>query len=125
MGEGGRKGMSSMPGDIGKMLRQGGDPTTLVGKLPGMIGQGSRGMKLGGDSPMSRGGQSGRPDGIQMPRPEGKAKARLTRTEFVILFVWREPTPSDLLLPEDTGPAADAGGLGMALPGGAVRVKSN
>jgi type IV pilus assembly protein PilM len=31
---------------------------------------------------------------------------RLTRTEFVVLFIWREPTPSDKLMTPDEGPGA-------------------
>jgi hypothetical protein len=53
---------------------------------------------MGGVRPGS--GSGGRPEGIQL---DAKGKPRLTRTEFVILFVWKEPTPSDLLLPEETG----------------------
>jgi hypothetical protein len=46
----------------------------------------------------NRGGAGGQSD-IQM-KADGK-KPKLTRTEFVILFVWREPTPSDQLIPEE------------------------
>ena len=53
-------------------------------------------------------GATGRPD-IQM-KADGK-RPRLTRTEFVILFVWREPTPSDLLIPEEVPAVGAEGGL--------------
>jgi type IV pilus assembly protein PilM len=33
-----------------------------------------------------------------------KAKGKHVRTEFVIFFVWKEPTPSDKLLPEEGAP---------------------
>ncbi len=60
-------------------------------------------MKMGASGMPGR-----RPEGgFQLEKPDAKGKTRLTRTEFVILFIWREPTPSDLLLPEDTGSPGD------------------
>jgi hypothetical protein len=63
------------------------------------------------------GSQPGRPDGIVLQSPDSKSKARLTRTEFIILFVWREPTPSDALLPEEAAAGGDVTspppGMGM------------
>jgi type IV pilus assembly protein PilM len=56
-----------------------------------------------------------------------QATGRSSRTEFVILFIWKEPTPSDDLLPSDSGPSssptssAPAGfGSGFGMPAGAV-----
>ena len=45
-------------------------------------------------------GGSSRPDSNPL-KPDAKGKARLTRTEFVILFIWKEPTPYELILPEE------------------------
>ena len=49
--------------------------------------------------------------------PEGsKKKPNLTRTEFVILFCWREYTPSDELFKVEEAPAASAEGAGGMMP---------
>jgi hypothetical protein len=53
---------------------------------------------------------------------EAKAKkARVNRTEFIIVFVWKEPTPSDELrtIQEEVS-TGSTGGMGgsMSLPGG-------
>jgi hypothetical protein len=85
-----------------KGMKLGGGGTPNQGKMAAMMGMGSKGKGMG-DGPSMLGGQGGRPDGITLSKPDAKTKARLTRTEFVILFIWREPTPSDQLLPEETG----------------------
>src|SRR5207253_7452303 len=65
--------------------------------------------------------------GAAEPEEEGKKKKGVhTRTEFVILFVWKEPRPSDKYLPEDTGAApstapAGLGTGGMTMGGGPAR----
>jgi hypothetical protein len=41
-------------------------------------------------------------------------KKSLLRTEFVILFVWREPTPSDKLLPQEETTTADTDASGAS-----------
>ncbi|HEV8059367.1 MAG TPA: hypothetical protein VGP68_05820, partial [Gemmataceae bacterium] len=104
-GRSGPGGMSGMPnmasggggggGNMQDMMRNRKGPPD-IGGMAGM-----RGGKLG-----ATGAGAGRPDGgIQLEKTGSKSKAHLTRTEFVILFIWREPTPSDLLLPEETGAA--------------------
>jgi type IV pilus assembly protein PilM len=42
-------------------------------------------------------------------RSSGSAAAPHSRTEFTVLFIWKEPTPSDKLRGMDSGP--DAGGI--------------
>lgn len=98
MGDGaGMRSMSRSGGGAGAGAGVGGVNPAISG-MARRMGMGGKGM--GGDGgPI---GQGVRPD-IQMSKPDGKTKARLTRTEFVILFIWREPTPSDQLLPEETG----------------------
>src|SRR5262249_37326459 len=69
--------------------------------------------------PMSAG--TGGPSGATLPGFRGERrsfepaaheaadnKKNLQRTEVVVLFVWREPTQSDLLLPQDEAPAEGA-----------------
>ena len=75
-------------------------------------------------SPMMPGDARGMLGGAE-PEEEGKKKKGVhTRTEFVILFVWKEPRPSDKYLPEDTGaapstaPAGFGGAGGMTMGGG-------
>lgn len=50
------------------------------------------------------------------PSPKEK-KGSHDRTEFVILFIWQEPTPSDALRGEDGG-ATPGGASPAANPGG-------
>jgi len=52
-------------------------------------------------------GQTRRPAGEDLGAPQDPSKMQKTgntRTEFVVVFVWREPTPSDNLKPVQTGP---------------------
>jgi hypothetical protein len=67
-------------------------------------------------SPSGEGGPDG-PPGVPPGETEAKAKkSRVWRTEFIILFVWKEPTPSDALRSvTDEAPAA-AGGGGAMMP---------
>jgi type IV pilus assembly protein PilM len=110
---GGRGGMGGKGGglNLGAMNAGGGGGANSLRNLAGMSGppgMGALSRGSGGGSGKiglgNLGGAGGGSD-IQM-KADGK-KRRLTRTEFVILFVWREPTPSDQLLPEDA-PAAGA-----------------
>jgi type IV pilus assembly protein PilM len=82
----------------------------------GIGGGGGRGGELGigggggrGGDRIGESGGEGPPGfiGGRGPREIEKTKKPkgTTRTEFVILFIWREPTPSDSLLPpEETAP---------------------
>jgi hypothetical protein len=49
-------------------------------------------------------------------------KKNLQRTEFIITFIWKEPTPSDALFPQDEAPAE--GAAEGAAAGGAAPVGS-
>jgi hypothetical protein len=81
----------------------------MYGKGTGMMPRPGMGPKAGGG-----GATTG-----ETPKGTGSttapANARHTRTEFVILLVWREPTPSDSLRGGLEG-AADAAGGGMDNP---------
>ena len=83
---------------------------------PSMPGMGGSGMMMPG---MNRPGSGGaamptpdNPDGSGGTSTDPNAKPKkvyLTRTEFIILFLWKEPTPSDTLL----SPQEDlSGGMG-------------
>jgi type IV pilus assembly protein PilM len=77
-------------------------------------GAGGGGKKLGmGDVGGGSGaGRAMRPPSSADPlAAPSKGKARLSRTEFIIFFIWREPTPSDALMPDDA--AAPGGGTPM------------
>ena len=61
--------------------------------------------------------------GMSQPEEEKKKKGVHRRTEFIILFVWREPTKfsDDLMPPEDTAAPSSGGtgmGMGMGMGGG-------
>jgi hypothetical protein len=63
----------------------------------------------GGPGMMSGAGGFRRPSFTEQPAAETTDnKKNLQRTEFIILFVWKEPTPSDALLPQDEAPAEGA-----------------
>jgi hypothetical protein len=52
------------------------------------------------------GARGGEPGAGPIP---SKGQVEHTRTEFIILFIWREPTPSDVLRGEtDSSPTAPA-----------------
>jgi hypothetical protein len=109
-----------MPGSEGGMGAPGGGMGLAIpgaGGMPGgppggapmtgiSGGGGGRGAALagggssdGGEVGIPGGGGLGQPNSPAMP-PKGKPKVR---TEFVLVFVWREPTPSD---PTPAGAAA-------------------
>jgi len=71
--------------------------------------------------PISSGFGQGRPLDTSASET-ADTKKTLLRTEFIILFVWKEPTPSDLLLPQEetTTETADAGGGSEPAVGGSV-----
>ena len=73
----------------------------------------------GGPSGMMPGpGGFRRPSFAEPPATEtADNKKNLQRTEFIVLFVWREPTPSDALLPQDEAPAEGAAEGGAASGG--------
>ena len=82
-----------------------------AGKIPGL-----QGIGVGGGANRRSGAGAGGGRGISAPSSpsspdpltaSSKGKARLSRTEFVIFFIWREPTPSDALM---GGDAAVPGG---------------
>jgi hypothetical protein len=68
---------------------------------PSAPGPGGDGRPRGGATSASAPGATGATGGAA---PASDGKALHTRTEFVILFVWIEPTPSDAL--RGTGDAA-------------------
>jgi hypothetical protein len=87
-GGGGRPGMPSM-GGTGMLPVSGGLPGS------GMAGRGS-----GTPAP-----PPGAPDGSGTDASGRRPKYQLMRTEFIILFLWKEPTPSDSLLTPQEDPA--------------------
>ncbi len=122
---GGQGAMPSMTGGTGGSPAGGAPGAGGGGKgrdgwtpLGGPAGSGGGNPGFGGGSPAP---------GAMMPVPatggaEAAARPQHPRTEFVVLFIWKEPTPSDDLvhLNEDTGPASGGGpGGGMTgMPGG-------
>ncbi len=84
--------------------------------LPGSTGM-PRGSGGGPPAPPSMGGRG--PGGDTKPaQGEKPLAAQPIRTEFVVLFIWEENTPSDSLRVMTPLPAADASGTG-GLGGGA------
>jgi hypothetical protein len=76
------------------------------------------GPGMGGTGRYPPGG--GTPDGQDGPASEQvKKKARVVRTEFIILFIWKEPTPSDALrtVTDETPAAGSPGGMAPGGPG--------
>jgi type IV pilus assembly protein PilM len=72
------------------------------------------GSGRGGPGMMPPDGRSG---GANQPSTRATNSFGHTRTEFIILFIWQEPTPSDQLRgPEEEAPAASA--AGSMMPGG-------
>jgi type IV pilus assembly protein PilM len=109
------------PVNIGKFMR--GGQGMGAGGGPGPKGVGTAGMR-GNATPGPRtGGGSALPDEVSMK------KVRHMRTEFVILLVWKEPTPSDKFYPGDESaaeekPAPLGGGL-LGGPGGTMKFHRN
>ena len=99
---------------------------------PGVVGGGGR-MPPPGKFGVLGGGAT-RPNTSAMPgssreRPldladEPEGKKALKRTEFIITFVWKEPTPSDALLPQEasgeTAEGTTEGGGGGSAGGSAA-----
>lgn len=83
----------------GRSLGTGG--TGMGGRMPGM---GMRGAGMGPDAGM--GGDAAMQAKLK--------KARQVRTEFIVLFLWREPIPSDKFL---SAPEADATATGGSMGG--------
>jgi hypothetical protein len=81
-------------GPGGGIDRGGGYPGT-----PGIVGSGGGGGSMMLPGGPAGGGSTGVPGGGNLPEPTLKAGER-KRTEFVILFYWREPLPSE---PKDAG----------------------
>jgi type IV pilus assembly protein PilM len=96
----------------------------------------SAGHGAGGFGPDPMGGRSGYPPKTGMPgdKPEGSGSlvnkpatgAAASRTQFIVLFIWREPTPSDAFLPapqeapppSSTPGPGTGGNMGGAMPAG-------
>jgi hypothetical protein len=104
MGQGGQGGMAAQSKQM-----------TMPQMGAGMAGRSGFGLPMGG---------TGFPGAaMSQPEEEKKKKGVHRRTEFVILFVWREPTKfsDDLMPPEDTAAPASGGtgmGMGMGMGGG-------
>lgn len=83
-------------------LAAGGSRGPSMGPGGGMGGDG-RGMSRGPINMLNMAGPEGDPAGLLRPptgapgAPDTKNKSNLVRTEFIIMFIWREPTPSDQL----------------------------
>jgi type IV pilus assembly protein PilM len=90
-------------GPMGRERR--GYPYQMPGRFPGPPRPGV--MSSGPVMPMGRGpnifARSAEPAGNET----AEGKKALQRTEFVILFAWKEPTPSDQLLPQDETATSD------------------
>jgi hypothetical protein len=84
---------------------------------PGMTGMGATLPAGPGAGGSGGAGSTGGADPLK--------KAGLQRTEFIVLFIWKENTPSDGLmskvdLPESTGTAAPGGQGGLGAPPGGM-----
>jgi hypothetical protein len=144
-----------MPPGMGMGGMGGGPPAPLAGGRGFGAGGGFGGTAwapLGSEIivPIGAGGAT-RPAGgmgdtsdttVPAPAPTAAPPSRYKRTEFVILFIWREPTPSDTLLkakpPPSEGvdggfggmggpapPAPPAGGMGGGMGGGGLNPRSS
>jgi type IV pilus assembly protein PilM len=86
-------------------------------------GRGSGGPTAPSLPGIGGGGGSGTPPaGGKPPADEHKPGGQLTRTDFVVLFIWKENTPSDALRPTEVIKVeASGGGAGgpMGMSGGA------
>jgi hypothetical protein len=98
--------------------REGWTPANGGGSVgvPGVIGPGGPGSRPGKD----RGGRDTPPPGEANRGTTTAGTGVQKRTEFVILFIWREPTPSDALrsLQKDASTTAGAPAPGAPAPGG-------
>jgi type IV pilus assembly protein PilM len=141
-GSGGLGGAAGAPGAAGSSSRGGqvGGPTGSSYK-PGETG----GPPLGPSTPGGRpaGGAAVGPGGVGLPggaaggerrenRDSGSADqtvagpSKHTRTEFIILFIWKEPTPSDKLMSPggETAVEPSGGTPGGGMPGGPMDTAS-
>lgn len=113
---GGMGGMMGMMGGGGGWMplgSGGGGATSAPGENRGMMGGAGGSFKPPVSGPPGGGGEAA-------PNPaEATSKVKHARTEFVIVFVWREPTPSDDLLDKTEEAPPAAGGGGMPSSGGA------
>ncbi|HLJ92410.1 MAG TPA: type IV pilus assembly protein PilM [Gemmataceae bacterium] len=96
-----------------------GRPAPAPGKL-GVLGGGGAKPVI---SSATMGFRADRP--LDLSASENEGKKALQRTEFIITFIWKEPTPSDALLPQEGSAetpegSPDSGGGGGATPGGAA-----
>jgi type IV pilus assembly protein PilM len=143
-GPGGQQGEGgSLPGKGGVAATTGGGGMAPPGMGSGSGGGGSPAASRSAWRPLSgAGGQTGgftgqgggfAPPGLKPPGPGnaggmgGQAdnnapRSKHTRTDFIVLFLWREPTPSDNLMapPDDSGGGggAPAGPAGAPTAGG-------
>jgi type IV pilus assembly protein PilM len=97
----------------------GGGPDAARGGFGGGAPRGDSGVPNRGVAGGFPGGfPGGAPGGVtrpaEQPLPPGTRRPE-PRYEFVVMFIWREPTPSDALIPG----APDAGGAVGGVPGGA------
>ncbi len=113
-GGGGMAGGMS-PGGMGGPSMGMGGPSMGMGGAPASLpppGVGGKGMMGGGD---------GGPGGMMTP-PGGAAAGKPAqpgnRTDFIVVFFWREPTPSDQYLPSpiEDAPAGGGGDAGVGAP---------
>ena len=83
-------------------ITEGKRPRGMEAGPGGPLGMTKFGRGMGRMNQMGRTGQPGASVPDQLPTDESKArKNRHVRTEFVVLFFWKEPTPSDALLPAE------------------------
>lgn len=113
-GLGGAMGMGSAMGMGGGMARGG------FGQIG--TGDGAARMPMPGGGGFMRSPMPGGPGSETGEDAEKLKKARHIRTEFVILFIWREPTPSDKLMaaPDDFGLPTDGSGGSMDMGMGSM-----
>jgi type IV pilus assembly protein PilM len=131
---GGMGGTGSAAAGKGGMMGGEGVTPGGGGGVPNKFGGGS-GISRPSSPSMSGGGGAGGMKNFQQamgPRPTApaaaeapKGKKALTRTEFIITFIWTEPTPSDALLPQEDTTSSDssgaAGGSSSPIAGGSGR----
>lgn len=109
-GEGGGPGAGA-----GAASRDGWAPVGSTGSAASAGGFGRGGMMGGGPGETMTG-----PGGAASTATTTGAKSNHTRTEFVILFIWKEPTPSDAMrAPVGEGADPTAASPADAIGGGA------
>ena len=117
-GDGGGSGAGA-----GAASRDGWAPVGSTGSAASAGGFGRGGMMGGGPGGMMGGGPGENPigpGGAASTATTTGAKSNHTRTEFVILFIWKEPTPSDAMrAPVGEGADPTAASPADAIGGGA------